>query len=348
MSKNKKDKKQFTGVDLSNINTSMELDSGQELARLYDGDLCATLKVVGDVRVIYEDEIYKAPSQFPEELMKLFHDGKADKNHGVEIAFNNWFEVFVWKVWKDDKGNEKLDFAGLSDTVDVERNTPGEICGLLADCIKECRNNHRFTLNFHCNMTPQNFISRALSLIPRDSQVYLDVNILDESTLASLKDGVDVKIDTVANVAGQIWIFGYPDNNSDAQQAFEPAAFKEGLDRILDDAECILEHSDEDADTTSIAEGVELFVVTETVQDYKGACTNCYGVSKNPERALSIMRESISERFSCEERFSDEEEPEKAMSAFIDGYFTNPEKTGWRYFDGDTEYTFEIHKTKLS
>ena len=198
-------------------------------------------------------------------------------------------------------------------------------------------------------MTPQNFISRALSLIPRDSQVHLDVNILDESTLATLKDSVDVKIDTVANVAGQIWIFGYPDNNSDAQQAFEPAAVKEGLDRILDDAECILEHSDnDDVDTTSIDEDVELFVVTETVQDYKGACTNCYGVSKSLERALSIMRESISERFNCEERFSDEEEPEKAMSAFIDGYFTNAEKTGWRYFDGDTEYTFEIHKEKLS
>lgn len=95
-------------------------------------------------------------------------------------------------------------------------------------------------------MTPQEFIRRALSLIPRDSQVYLDVNILDESTLAVLKDGVDVKIDTVANVAGHIWIFGYPDNSSGTQQAFEPDVFKEGLDRILDDAECILEHSDED------------------------------------------------------------------------------------------------------
>lgn len=201
-------------------------------------------------------------------------------------------------------------------------------------------------------MNPQNFISQALSLIPRDSQVYLDVNILDESTLATLKDGVDVRIDTVANVAGHIWIFGYPDNSSGTQRAFEPAAFMEGLDRILDDAECILEHSDEDdnddADATSIAEGVELFVVTETVQDYKGACTNCYGVSKSLERALNIMRKSIAERFGCEERFSDEEEPEKAMSAFIDGYFTNAEKTGWRYFDGDTEYTFEIHKEKLS
>lgn len=241
---NKKIKAPFTGVDLSGINTSMELDSGQELARLYDGDLCATLKVVGDVRVIYEDELYKAPSQFPEELMKLFHDGKADSEHGVEIAFNNWFELHVWKVGKDDKGNEKLDFAGLCDVVDVEGNTPHEIRGLLADCIKECR----------------------------------------------------------AAIAEQ-----------EAEKAER-----------------------------------ELFVVTETVQDYKGACTNCYGVSKNLERALSIMRESIAERFGCEERFAEEEDPKKAMSTFIDGYFTNAEKTGWRYFDGDTEYTFEIHKTKLS
>lgn len=95
-------------------------------------------------------------------------------------------------------------------------------------------------------MTPQDFIARANSLIPRDSLVYLDVNILDESTLAVLKDGVDVIIDTVANVAGHIWIFGYPDDDSDTQQAFEPDVFKEGLDRILDAAKCILEHSDED------------------------------------------------------------------------------------------------------
>lgn len=244
MSNNKKAKAPFTCVDLSGINTSMELDSGQELARLYDGDLCATLKVVGDVHVIYKDDIFKTPSQFPEELMKLFHDGKADSKHGVETAFNNWFEVFVWKARKDDKGNEKLDFAGLCDVVDAEGNTPDEIRGLLADCIKDCR----------------------------------------------------------AAIAEQ-----------EAEKAER-----------------------------------QLFVVTETVQDYKGACTNCYGVSKNLERALSIMRESIAERFSCEERFAEEEDPEKAMSTFIDGYFTNAEKTGWRYFDGDTEYTFEIHKTKLS
>ena len=244
MSKNKKVKKQFTCVDLSGINTSMELDSGQELARLYDGDRCATLEVQGDVRVIYENELYKAPSQFPEELMKLFHDGKADNKHGVETAFNNWFELFVWKVEKDDKSNEKLDFAGLSDVVDAEGMTPDEIREMLAEGIKDC----------------------------------------------------------YTAIAEQ-----------DAEKAEQ-----------------------------------ELFVVTETVQDYKGACTNCYGVSKSLERALSIMRESIAERFGCEERFAEEEDPEKAMSTFIDGYFTNAEKTGWRYFDGDTEYTFEIHKTKLS
>lgn len=197
-------------------------------------------------------------------------------------------------------------------------------------------------------MTPQDFIHQALSLIPRDSQVYLDVNILDESTFATLKDGIDVKIDTVANVAGHIWIFGYPDKNSDTQQAFEPAVFKEGLDNVLYDVECILEHSDEDADTTSIAEGVELFVVTETVQDYKGADTNVYGASHDLATASGILRDAIKERFGCEERFADEQDPQKAMDTFIDGYFTNPEKTTWRYFDGDTDYTFEIHKTKLS
>lgn len=244
MSKNKKVKAPFTSVDLSGINTSMELDSGQELARLYDGDLCATLKVVGDVIVFYKDERYKAPSQFPEDLMKLFHDGKADSEHGVKIAFNNWFELYVWKVVKDDKGNEKLDFAGVCENVDAERNTPDEICEMLYESIRDCR----------------------------------------------------------AAIAEQ-----------EAEKAER-----------------------------------QLFVVTETVQDYKGAGTYVYGASRDLTTASGILRDAIKERFGCEERFADEEEPEKAMSAFIDGYFTNPEKTAWRYFDGDTDYTFEIHKTKLS
>lgn len=244
MSKNKKVKTPFTGVDLSGINTSMELDSGQELARLYDGDLCATLKVVGDVVVFYKDEIYKTPSQFPEELMKLFHDGKADNKHGVDTAFNNWFEVFVWKVVKDNKGNDKLDFAGLCDVVDAEGNTPDEIRGLLADCIKECR----------------------------------------------------------AAIAEQ-----------EAKKAER-----------------------------------QLFVVTETIQDYKGADTNVYGASRDLDTASGILRDAIKERFGCEERFADEQDPQKAMDTFVDGHFTNHEKTTWRYFDGDTDYTFEIHKTKLS
>lgn len=244
MSKNKKVKTPFTGVDLSGINTSMELDSGQELARLYDGDLCATLKVVGDVVVIYKDEIYKAPSQFPEDLMKLFHEGKADSKHGVEIAFNNWFEIFVWKVVKDNKSNEKLDFAGLCDVVDAEGNTLDEIRGLLSDCIKECR-------------------------------------------------------------------------------------------------AAIAEQEAENAER-------QLFVVTETVQDYKGAGTYVFGASRDLATASGILRDAIKEHFGCEDRFADEQDPQKAMDTFIDGHFTNPEKTGWRYFDGDTDYTFEIHKTKLS
>ena len=200
-------------------------------------------------------------------------------------------------------------------------------------------------------MTPQDFITRALNLIPRDSQVYLDVNILDESTLATLKDGVDVKIDTVANVAGHIWIFGYPDNNSDTQQAFEPAVFKEGLDNVLYDVECILERPDEDehdGDEENEADVEYMFVVTETVQNYKGACTNCYGVAWALDVARKILRNAISERFDCEDRFADDENPQKAMDAFIDGYYANTEKTAWRYFDGDTDYTFEIHKEKLS
>ena len=117
-------------IDLTNINDSMELDSEQEVAR-YDKDhFCVTLEVRGSVRVIYKNEVYKSASQMPDELLQLFHDGKADEEHEVYMDMNNWFESFFWE-WDEKK---KLVWTGFCDVEDCGGLNPEKLEKYLKDC----------------------------------------------------------------------------------------------------------------------------------------------------------------------------------------------------------------------
>ena len=106
------------GFDLSNINDSMELESGIEIARLENDKYAVTLEVRGEVRVVFDDEVYKSVSQMPDELVQLFHDGKAYDDERVYVDMNNWFEVFFWEkkgkklVWTN--WSDEDDFGGFS------------------------------------------------------------------------------------------------------------------------------------------------------------------------------------------------------------------------------------------
>ena len=99
--------------DIFDINDSMEVESGTELARLQAGDNVVTLEVKGDVRVRYKGEIYKTPAQFPRELLDLFHDNEANAVNGVEVIDNNWGELFYWTM-----KNGTLEWTGDSELVD--------------------------------------------------------------------------------------------------------------------------------------------------------------------------------------------------------------------------------------
>lgn len=115
--------------DLSDVNDSMELESGQiiaELNRLYHR---VELRVVGDVRVVYKDEVYKSVSQMPDELVQLFHWEKAWENEDVYIDDNNWFEVLIYK----DSGL----WTGYGEVVECEGMSPADIECLLNDCLYE-------------------------------------------------------------------------------------------------------------------------------------------------------------------------------------------------------------------
>ena len=119
-------------IDLANINSSMELESGQEIARLRRGDRVVTVEVRGDVRVVYKNQTYKSVSQMPEDLVEMFRNGKAFNSKKVFVDMNNWFEVFTWTLQ-----NGKLVWTGNSDVADVENNTPEQMRAFLTDVMND-------------------------------------------------------------------------------------------------------------------------------------------------------------------------------------------------------------------
>ena len=80
-------------IDISDINDSMELDSGLTIATLKGDKYDLELMTQGYVRVIYKDSVYTYASGMPKELLKMFHDGKITED--VNVVENNWYELFV-------------------------------------------------------------------------------------------------------------------------------------------------------------------------------------------------------------------------------------------------------------
>lgn len=110
------------------ITDSMLLDSGTEVISANIGGYDIFVRVCGDVRVIFNDDIYKTPSQFPDELAELFRAHKADHDPRVEIGLNNWYEIFVY----DGKNN-----CILTDVVDIDLHdmSPKDAKALVLDTL---------------------------------------------------------------------------------------------------------------------------------------------------------------------------------------------------------------------
>ena len=125
---------------LKGIVDSMQLDSGTRIAKLETDKYILSVDVVGDVRVLWnpnpdkswEDagtELYKSPSQFPDELMRLFAEGRADGLKNLEIGNNNWFEATL--------SEKPTGTIVLEDVWDMEDETPGDILNSMCDVIAE-------------------------------------------------------------------------------------------------------------------------------------------------------------------------------------------------------------------
>ena len=125
-------------IDLSNINDSMELDSGLEIARLDKGKYAVTLEVCGSVRVLYKDNIYRNASNMPEELIQMFHNWRPEYEEIVDCGMNNWFELFLWEKDK----NEELYWLGVSDVCDAGKSDATTLRKVLEEYLDKAVQTH--------------------------------------------------------------------------------------------------------------------------------------------------------------------------------------------------------------
>lgn len=124
-------------IDISKINDAMELDSSQSIAEgtFTNGErkIEMRLLVVGDVDVEYRGQTYKHASRMPDELLKIFHDGRAgETGSGITVNNNNWFELVV-----DDDGRRVIE-----DVVDGLGDGFPDIVSLMLDTYVEYVNDN--------------------------------------------------------------------------------------------------------------------------------------------------------------------------------------------------------------
>lgn len=123
-------------VDMTNVHSTMILDSGIEVARLTretkSGTFIVTLEVRGDAKVYYENCCYKNAGRMPDELKEMLNNWKEEYSEKVDIDMNNWPEIFFWKKEKD-----KLVWSGESEVVDAEGYSEEYIKSILVDYMDE-------------------------------------------------------------------------------------------------------------------------------------------------------------------------------------------------------------------
>ena len=129
-------------LPLEEIHSSMQLDSGTNIATLRAGDFQVELRVEGDVKVFWNPdpdgswndeaaEMYRNASQMPEELLRIFGEGGYTDRKDLGVCNNNWYENYVF-------------YKGVlmcADVSDIEDLDPADIFASLWDIYTEVKEN---------------------------------------------------------------------------------------------------------------------------------------------------------------------------------------------------------------
>lgn len=97
--------------DRVGITDSLLMESGIEIASATIGKNKYSIRVCGEVRILWKDEVYKYLDDFPDDLVEAIRNHTLDSNPDAEIGNNNWYEIFAYK-----KNGDWL----YSDVIDID------------------------------------------------------------------------------------------------------------------------------------------------------------------------------------------------------------------------------------
>ena len=132
--------KNFKCNDLSQYVDSMLFDSGECIAEMTcecdDIQVYMHLEVRGDVKVEYDGNIYRHPSEFPPALRESIktNPGWWDTADNVYIDMNNWFEYIYTAQYTFGDFNTYSD--GVMCEWDINKGTPEDIKNEMIEIFK--------------------------------------------------------------------------------------------------------------------------------------------------------------------------------------------------------------------
>lgn len=114
-------------VDLTDVADSLLIESGTVIAELQsvnENYSHCSIEVKGEIRILWNDEIYESPFSYPDDLIEAIKSGHIYTDSDCYIDLNNWFEIFY-----EIEGHED------SDVLDVDFHTPNEVLSIMLDYI---------------------------------------------------------------------------------------------------------------------------------------------------------------------------------------------------------------------
>lgn len=120
-----------------NLNECVDslLFDDETIAELETKQYTVTVEVIGDIRLFYKGQLYKCAANYPDELVKLLKSGKAYENKDLEIWDNNWFEIDIYELTKNNK--RELINDEVLDSIDISTITKDDLKDYMSKYLKD-------------------------------------------------------------------------------------------------------------------------------------------------------------------------------------------------------------------